>query len=334
MTIYNMIEKWKKLNEEIENDSIYKDEAYFRIKPLEMDLYNAFYMAMNIRKNMLIYIEFPANCVSLKTYNFPFLSGIKMKVKNEKNISSNNEYLIIEKNEECPEELFLSLCISLVEKVKNSTTDKETILYIDIVLKEYSNLLKKKSKVLSKEEEQGLYCELVYLEELMEIYGDNAVEYWTGPQKNKHDFILDKQKSIEVKSTTNQEQLIVRISNENQLDYLNLEELRLVVFVVENNNPCGEKLDIIIKRIISKIQNIEMHTIFLTGILSFMIDPYEYKGNHQFLIIKKYIFLVDEKFPRITKANIPSNIYDVKYYLNLSNQKEVCENDNSIIDKE
>lgn len=322
MTIYNVIEKWKKLNIEIENDSIYKDATYFRIKPLEMNLSNAFYMSMNIRKIMLIYIEFPLDCIALKSYNFPLLNGIDIKISKEKNISDKKEYLIIRKNEDCPEELFLSLCITLIEKTKNNTNDKDSILSIDKVLKQYSNLLKKKSKSLSKEEEQGLYCELLYLEELIETDGDRAIKYWTGPQKNKHDFILNKQKSIEVKSTTNQEQLIVRISNENQLDNSNLEELKLVVFVVENNNPSGEYVGNVIRRIISKIQNTEMHMAFTTSILSLMIDPNEYIGSYQFSVIKKCNFIVDDKFPKITKADLPSNIYNVKYYLNLSDEEE------------
>ena len=65
MTIDNVISKWKRLKGEIKTDPVYKDASCFRIKPLDMNLLNPFYMSANINQKLLIYIEFPDNDTAL-----------------------------------------------------------------------------------------------------------------------------------------------------------------------------------------------------------------------------------------------------------------------------
>lgn len=322
MAIDSIIKKWQKLHEEVEANPLYRDPAYYRIKPLEMDLFNPFYMSANIKKEMAIYIEFPMDDIALKSCSFPNLNGVSIDVCKEKKISDKNEYLRIAKDENCPEELFISLCISLVEGVEISASNKASILVVDDVLREYSNMFTKKHNQLGKEEEQGLYCELLYLEQLMDACGEEVVKNWTGPQKNKHDFIFDDNKSVEIKSTRNQEQLIIHISNENQLDNTGLDELKLVTYVVEIT-PVGESLNDVIKRIFTKIQRPDIHMIFLTDLLTFKIDPNGYEGSYRFTVVGKHTFLVTDDFPKITKSSLLNNIYDVKYRLNISDQQEI-----------
>lgn len=322
MTIDNVISKWKRLKGEIKTDPVYKDASCFRIKPLDMNLLNPFYMSANINQKLLIYIEFPDNDTALKSYTFPKLNGIMIEKVKVKNINDKKEYLRITKEDNCPEELFVSLCVSLMEGIYNSSSNKESILIIDEVLKQYSNLFTKKLNPLSKEEEQGLYCELLFLEKLIETFGDMSVKNWNGPQKNKHDFIFEDNKAVEIKSTSNQEQIIIHISNENQLDNIGLNELILMVYVIENNQ-IGNTVDDMIKRILSKINSPDMHLLFVTNILSLKIDPFEYKGKYHFSVVSLHKYLVDDEFSKITKSNIPSNAYDVKYRLNISNVKEM-----------
>lgn len=322
MTIDNVINKWKRLKEEIKLDPIYKDCLYFRIKPLDMNLFNAFYMSANINQKLLIYIEFPINDDALKSYTFPKLNGVLIDTTIENRINDKKEYLRITKEDNCPEELFISLCVSLMEGIHDSTSNKSSILIIDEILKQYSNLFTKKSNPLSKEEEQGLYCELLFLEKLIETFGDTAVKNWNGPQKNKHDFIFEDNKAVEIKSTSNQEQIIIHISNENQLDNNGLDELILMVYIIESNQ-IGNTVGDLIKRVLNIIDSPDMHLLFVTNILSLKIDPYEYIGNYHFSVTGLHRYLVDDKFGRITKSNIPSNAYDVKYRLNISDEKEM-----------
>lgn len=322
MTIDNVINKWKRIKKEIKTNPIYRDSLCFRIKPLNMKLYNPIYMSANINEKLIIYIEFSEDDIALKSYTFPKLNGILIDAVKEKAIDEKKEFLKITKEDNCPEEVFISLCVSFMEGLQDSTSSKESMLIIDEILKQYSNLFTKKSNSLSKEEEQGLYCELLFLEKLMDTFGDGAIKNWNGPQKNKHDFIFEDNKAVEIKSTSNQEQIIIHISNENQLDNNGLDELLLLVYVIETNQ-IGDTVDKAISRILNKIQCPDMHLLFVTNVLSLKIDPLEYKGKYNFSVVGMHRYLVDDNFSKITKSNIPFNAYDVKYRLNISNEKEM-----------
>ena len=322
MSINSTLNRWKSLYEEVMTNEQYSDSTRFGLKPLLMDARNRIYISENIDKEMSIYIEFDEKEV-INTYTPPLLKGISISIK-DNIVQKNYYYLKITRENECPEELFISLSISLADEIEQSTSDLKTLLVIDGVLSRYSHLFTKKYKSLSREVEQGLYCELLFLEELLNRDGDTAIKFWTGPEKNKHDFVLDEKHAVEIKSTNNQEQLIIHISNENQLDNVGLDELKLVTYVIEINNS-GETIDKVVSRILSKISSADMYLQFLTDLALVEIDPSVFKGKYNFTVSKKCHFLVDDAFPKITKSNITSKAYDVKYRLNLSDEQPLLE---------
>ncbi len=315
MTINTALQRWTLLFDEITNNSSYSNASIYAIKPLLLDSHNRLYISENIDKRMIIYVEFE-NAETIKRYTFPNLKGVTLSLRSDV-VLHGREYFKIEKDIECPEELFISLSISIMEMLSNTNSDISSILGIDEILKQYSNMFTKKYASIGKEAEQGLYCELKYLEELIDQIGDEAIKYWTGPEKNKHDFVFDDNKAIEVKSTSNEEQLIVHISNENQLDIGNMEQLMLYVYVVEIN-AAGETVVDIANRIISKISSPDRYLQFIADLALLKIDLSIYTSDYRFSIFRQYVFNVDSSFPKISKEMISTKIFDVKYKLNLS----------------
>ncbi len=317
MSITSALNRWNSLYEEITKDKQYSNGAVFGLKPLLMDANNRIYIAENIDKEMSIYIEFESDTV-LKTYTAPVLQGVSITSKRDI-VQKGYFYFKISREKECPDEIFISLSISLADGIEESPNDVKTLVIINDVLKRYSHLFTKKNKSLSREEEQGLYCELLYLETLIDREGESAIRYWTGPQKNKHDFILSEKEAVEIKSTNNEEQLIIHISNENQLDNSGLDELLLVAYVIEVSNT-GENLNGVIDRILTKINDADIYLLFLTDLALVEIDPFVFKSNYRFAIVKRLTFLVDDVFPKISKSSISTKAFDVKYRLNLSDE--------------
>ena len=315
MSINSTLQRWKTLYDNLVKNKDSIKPSDFGLKPLVMDSHNRIYIAENLAKEMSIYVEFSTDNI-LNTYTFPELKGVSISRKKDI-VQKGYHYLKITREAECPDEVFISLSISLADGINEAETDLKTLLLIDSVLKQYSHLFTKKTKSLGREKEQGLYCELLFLEKLIEEKGDSAIENWTGPEKNKHDFVIDDRHEVEIKSTNNEEQLIIHISNENQLDKAGLDELRLITYVVEVNNA-GETVDNVISRIIKAISSADMYLQFLTDLALMEVEPNSYKGEYNFVVVKKYTFIVDDDFPRISKSNISPKIYDVKYRLNLS----------------
>mgnify|MGYP004444552377 CR=1 FL=1 len=188
MSIASVLKRWELVHSDIDASAESKDPNYYVIKPLSMDTHNRLYVSSNCTRTMVIYIEFNDK-KAIDNYTLPQLKGISLHVSSEK-IINGKEYLKIVKDNECPEEMFVSFSISLLEEAEGCNTDLEMMIGVATVMKQYSNLFTKTVSSLGKEKEQGLYCELLYLEELIADNDDKIISNWTGPDKNKHDFCL------------------------------------------------------------------------------------------------------------------------------------------------
>ena len=70
------------------------------------------------------------------------------------------------------------------------------------VIEQWSDLFQKiGKKVLSYEQEVGLFGELVILNKLLDNFGDEAIGYWKGPINGLHDFVNDGVWDLEIKTS-------------------------------------------------------------------------------------------------------------------------------------
>lgn len=83
------------------------------------------------------------------------------------------------------------------------------------IAKDWEEMWKKSHGPLSREKQNGLYGELVVLQNLLEHHTDEALSWWEGPEGGLHDFVHN-EKSIEVKTHGTLSKLI-KVSNLEQL---------------------------------------------------------------------------------------------------------------------
>lgn len=268
-------------------------------------------------KSIIFYIE---NLPSDVT--FPNLKGLTFELTNIPAISESKTFLRISaKNQDCLEEAFEAFTVTLVDTVKDLRSASDVIEAIFDVVDRYVQFFSNdKNLTLSKKEEQGLFGELLFIKKYLDETNDeNVILSWTGPSKNKHDFIFPNNVGVEVKTISSQIRKDITISNENQLDSKDRKELYLQLYVLEVN-PVGLRVDELIDIINSKITSFAAKRHFMLKLLENGLVLNCYRGQYTFSNVGEYIYVVDDSFPKISKHDLNANVFEVKYKINIDEQ--------------
>jgi hypothetical protein len=159
-----------------------------------------------------------------------------------------------------------------------------------------------KPRLLSEAQLAGLYGELLFLEQLAFHHGTWVTRAWTGPQGNRHDFEFGNA-SVEVKTTTNHNNMIVSFHGVRQLETTAEQPLYVVAYQVEPT-PQGESIPTLLQRIFEAgIDRLEMLKL-LEKVGYFESDAGHYAA-HRFLALTAKTLAVDMEFPRITHETLP-----------------------------
>ncbi|MBU8866625.1 PD-(D/E)XK motif protein [Paenarthrobacter aromaticivorans] len=171
----------------------------------------------------------------------------------------------------------------------------------------------------------GLLAELIFLGELVAIHGPTAITAWKGPEGSRHDFVF-KDCSVEVKATTNHNNLVVTIHGGRQLSLLESGNLYLRAFQLEpspNGISVPEKIEHLIAAGISRIALFTA----LRNIHYYDADSTAYE-KIRFLVLSEKSYLVNEDFPRIAPETlVPAGIIDrlsnISYSLDLGQLEHI-----------
>lgn len=204
-------------------------------------------------------------------------------------------------------------------------------LIAERLLKWKTFFTQEKSVVMNTERQQGLYGELLCLQQLIDIHGPAAVNFWTGCGYETHDFYV-KGNAVEVKTTSNKAPYKLHISSEYQLDDKEITgELFVDFYALRKSSADGETLPDIISDIRKRIAENPM----LTQKFDVSLEDYGYydgledKYQTGYHIREEHFFVVRPSFPRIIKGSLPKGIsgctYDV--LINECGQYEVGKED-------
>mgnify|MGYP001045336985 FL=1 len=229
-------------------------------------------------------------------------------------------------------DMFYRICLDLVDASRKATPShtRSTCLYR---LEKWSSLLKRRSRLLTEEEQKGLIAELLTLKDcVLEAMDEtSALSGWTGPESETQDFNYG-QIAIEVKSKRKTSQPHVLISSETQLSASSNE--RLFLRVVELNrdaNGKGLTLDDIVEEtkisIPNPLQRLHLES-KLASIGYFAEDSYE---AFSWSIGSIYTYEVKPGFPRIAKEALDYGIDKVSYRLDLDYCADFLASDRAIV---
>ncbi len=274
------------------------------------------FISTNRLKSKALYIEVEDYVVD--KIKLPQIKGLSFEFISVPAIDSSKIYLKISLvNTNVMEEAFEAFTVSVFNNIQDISNSLEAVDIICQLVYDYEEFFGlEKEKRLTKQEEQGLFGELLFLESVLDKKGEDYLSIWTGPQKNKHDFITPRNIGVEIKTTGSQAQKNIFISNENQLKFEDREKLFLVLYVLEVN-PNGENIIDVYKRIFNKLQTNKAKRLLNEKLLEFGLDTSSYSARYSFVVISKTCYQVNRSFPRISKDQIDQSIFDVKYRVNV-----------------
>lgn len=248
------------------------------------------------------------------------LSGIKIDVRHIPDTEEIFLMIVLQKTENA--DIFLALCNDLIQKTKHINEINIAIETLFSRLERWRVFLSRtKKNILSDREVQGLFSELKFLKECIELH-ELSVTYvidgWRGPAGGPHDFVFG-QTAIEIKSITESHSDSVQISSETQLQ-THLKHLYLHIFMLSSNADCktGVSLNCAVRNLREKITGIALNDIFEERLLDAgYIDIPDYDLPY-FSVSEAQTYKVSENFPCITSYTLPEGIKDVRYRINLS----------------
>lgn len=225
--------------------------------------------------------------------------------------------------------VFNDLVLSLYNQIKDIQDSTESTRTFISTINRWADLLSNSFQSgLSKEQVKGLFGELVVLKSLIGSSSckdiNTCLSSWVGPYDETTDFVFDNL-NIEVKTKIS-EKSKVRISSEFQLDEEDGKSLELVVVSVDeigdNLKPISLIIDEVRKIIIDKGGDV---IIFLESLSQLSLTFSNVNNYDHFLFELKAIITYDcdkviegNEFPKIVKSNLPKELSNIKYDINLS----------------
>lgn len=232
--------------------------------------------------------------------------------------SKDDHILAIELVDSNSTEMFYRICLDLIDASIESGVSKTRATCL-FRLEKWSALLKRRSQLLSEEEQKGLIAELLTLRDcILPIMDDSsALLGWTGPNNETQDFNYG-QTAIEVKSKRKTSQPHVLISSETQLTVSDNEKLFLRVAEINRDaNGKGFTLDDIVQSVMDGISDPLQQSHMASKLASvgyFEQDNYE---AFTWSLGAVDVYEVQRGFPRIAKDNLDFRIDKVSYRLDL-----------------
>ena len=313
-TLYDM---WENLNSRVNNECTSDTQnMYARFANCA---FGSAYIAINKNKDKSIFIDLPFYPDNI---SFPNIKGLSFKLIDVPQIKENTIFLrLCSKSQNCLDEAFEAFSVTLIEAIKELKDPVEVIDAIFDVTERYLQFFSpEKTTRLTKTQEQGLFGELLFINKYLDDIGnDKVVEAWTGPSKNKHDFIFPNNVGVEIKTISSQLQKNISISNENQLDFQDRKLLFLKLYILEVN-PNGTTIDELISSIERKITSFNAKKNFMYKLLEYGIVLNMFNGQYRFVDVNDFVYLIDESFPKLIKSSLNSLIFDVKYKVNIDSQ--------------
>ena len=198
----------------------------------------------------------------------------------------------------------------------------------------WQNFMKRAGKQLSVPRQLGLCGELEILGDLLDagVGPLSALSFWQGPSGGLHDFVLPSG-ALEVKSTAIQDR--IWISSAEQLDISLKSPLFLAVvnFSVdrEQGTTLIEYMDSVREKIGDNFPAKQIYDSYLLD-LGILFDNNTEKYE-KFVLDSKYFFEITSEFPSLNKENMPKEVCEVKYCLNVGKLLDLSISLTSILNK-
>jgi hypothetical protein len=218
------------------------------------------------------------------------------------------------------EQVFTPFCAEVIDAVVLQLRDPWKA--VGAIVRAWQSAWKPMRQAMDKITQVGLFGELLVLRSLMiPALGPAAVDQWSGPESERHDFVGERL-HIEVKSTRKS-----RGEHEiSRLDQLRVPAGRRLLFVsiqldesASGNESLATQIDAVVDLLRSDAAALDLFMTKLTNV-GWSEEVRNSGELLRFFMRKEEIFEVDSDFPRLPDDfELPSGVVSVKYTVNLAN---------------
>ena len=233
---------------------------------------------------------------------------------------SGKQGLILTLEKHVDRDLFQGLCQTLTGNL-DEVSDPAAALNIALNhIKRWKVFLAgKRNRILSAAEVRGLFAELSFLHLLKEkrLTDAQAVEAWCGPDRIHQDFIFG-DTAVEVKSISDRDRSIVRVSSEDQLETVS-EHLFLKVYRLTESSQriAAQSLNELVSAVGQELSDADAVEGFWSKLAIYgYLEMREY-DSPKFCVNDSNTYRVSDGFPRLVRSELPDGVVDVKYNLQL-----------------
>lgn len=218
------------------------------------------------------------------------------------------------------EQVFTPFCNEIIEAVV--CHGREPWRAVAAIIRAWQSAWKPVRQTMDKSVQTGLFGELLVLRRLIiPILGPVAVDYWSGPEAEKHDFVLDRL-HIEVK-TTRKNRPEHEVSRIDQLRVSPGLQLLFVSVQLEESIGGNESLASEVDAVVELLQgDAAALDLFMTKManMGWSEDVRNSGELLRFFLRGADVYAVDEDFPRLPDDFVlPPGVVSVRYTVGLSN---------------
>lgn len=274
----------------------------------------------NVAKIKELSIKINKNFNKEAVVKYPEWSGISVIVSEIENGPDKGVYLSFAQFDNFDENIYIAVLDDIIENIKDVKGGEYVINTVGKVLVKWKEFFKIHNElIMSDIKQQGLYSELIFLKKLISIYGEKALNYWSGCNSETHDFYI-MGNAIEIKSTSSNDASSVTISNEYQLDLNDVTgNLYLMFMSLRRSLSDGQTLPNIVEEISNRLEDGSSLELFEEKLFNYgylLKKPDMYKLRFSEREIRYYE--VCNEFPNITKCKLDNGISNVSYKLSLN----------------
>ena len=229
---------------------------------------------------------------------------------------------------------FAKISADIIQATMSVSNESEYVSIFCIKINSWKNIFSRSvTDILTPDEQVGLYGELEFMKALINegVPTHVAIDAWKGADAEDKDFQFNGN-GVEIKSSIKQDKLI-KISNIRQLDSSGFTNLYLYYFSFAKTTNGADTLPAQIDGIRNLLTGSPYLEEFEAKLLNTGYNDAD-KENYtaSYISTMEEVYNITDKFPRLTKYNIPNSILDANYIVDLNACDLFSVNYNSVID--